>query len=358
MRTFASLSKALFKGFVRDKVSVFFTIVFPLMFLVIFGALFSDPGSSSSTIIQVGEVTALDEMEQGAPEEYEKLFDVTKSDDTEAAIEKVRQGDADAVVRQEGEEVYLYFSAADQTKAAIVQASITGVVDAANLHRLTAEAPDVEVDTVAPEVVEDESLTAIQYLTPGLLGWAISISGVFGAAATLVDWRKNKILRRLRLAPVPIPAVIGARVGVSMTTSIVQLGIFIAVASLPFFGLRLSGYWWMAIPVLLVGTLAFLSIGMVVGAIAKTSEGASGLGNLIVMPMAFASGSFFPLDQSPVWLQTISKISPLTYINEALLSVMVRGNGPGSVVVPIAVLLAFTIVFAALAWKLFKWDDL
>ncbi|ADD44767.1 ABC transporter permease [Stackebrandtia nassauensis] len=358
MRGFASLSKALFKGFVRDKVSVFFTIVFPLMFLVIFGALFSDSGSSSSTIIQVGKVEALDGMKQADPDAYEKLFDVTKSNDQDAAIAAVEQGDADAVVRQDGEDVYVYYSAADQTRAAIVQASISGVVDAGNLHKLTAAAPDVPVDAVKPEKVEDESLTTIQYLTPGLLGWAISISGVFGAAATLVDWRKNKILRRLRLAPVPIPSVIGARVGVSMVTSIVQMGIFVAVASIPFFGLQLTGYWWMAIPVLLVGTLAFLSIGMVVGAIAKTAEGASGLGNLIVMPMAFASGSFFPLDQSPVWLQTIAKISPLTYINEGLLSVMVRGNGPASVLAPMGMLLAFTVVFAALAWKLFKWDDL
>lgn len=358
MKGFASLSKALFKGFVRDKVSVFFTIVFPLMFLVIFGALLSDTGSSPSAVIQVGEVPALDGMKDADPEAYEKLFEVTRSDDVDAAIEQVRQGEADAVVRQDGAEVYVYFSAADSTRAAIVQSNIAGVVDAGNLHRLKAEAPDVEIDSVTPETVEDESLTAIQYLTPGLLGWAISISGVFGAASTLVDWRKNKILRRLRLAPVPIPSVIGARVGVSMVTSIVQLGIFVAVASLPFFGLKLTGYWWMAIPVLMVGTLAFLSIGMVVGAIAKTGEGASGLGNLIVMPMAFASGSFFPLDQSPVWLQTIAKISPLTYINDALLSVMVRGNGPASVLTDMAIMLGFTVVFAALAWKLFKWDDL
>lgn len=358
MKGFASLSKALFKGFVRDKVSVFFTIVFPLMFLVIFGALFNDVGSSASTIIQVGEVTALDELKKADEAAYEKLFDVESSDDTDAAIEAVRQGDADAAVRQDGTEVYIYYSAADQTRGAIVQASIAGVVDAGNLHRLSAAAPDVEVNTVQPEKVEDESLTAIQYLTPGLLGWAISISGVFGAASTLVDWRKNKILRRLRLAPVPIPSVIGARVGVSMVTSIVQLGIFVAVASIPFFGLQLTGYWWMAIPVLLVGTLAFLAIGMVVGAIAKTGEGASGLGNLIVMPMAFASGSFFPLEQAPGWLQAIAKISPLTYINEGLLSVMVRGNGPASVLPQMGILLAFTVVFAALAWRLFKWDDL
>lgn len=358
MSSFVSLSKALFRGFMRDKVSLFFTIVFPLMFLVIFGSLFSDSTAGASTIVQVGDVAALDGMKQAAPDVYRELFEVSKDSDKEAAIETVRQGDADAAVVQEGTKVYVYYSKADQTRSAIVQSTLSSIINDSNLRKLTAEAPQVVLDEVKPTSVEDASLTTIQYLTPGLLGWAVSISGVFGAAATLVDWRKNKILRRLRLSPVAIPSVIGARVGVSMAVSMVQLAIFIAVASLPFFGLHLTGYWWMAIPVLMVGTLAFLALGMVVGAIAKTGEGASGLGNLIVMPMAFASGSFFPLDQAPQWLQTVSLVSPLRYINDALLDVMVRGDTPASVLPELGILAAFTVVVGGIAWKIFKWDDL
>jgi ABC-2 type transport system permease protein len=358
VNSFLSLSKALFRGFLRDRVSIFFTIVFPLMFLLIFGALFSDAGASSSKIVQIGDVAALDSLQADAPDDFDDLFDVTKSDDQDAALEKVRQGDADAAVRQDGDKVYVYFSAADRARSAIVQSSLAGIVNQQNLFKLTEAAPDVPLAQLETENVENDSLTTIQYLTPGLLGWAVSISGVFGAASTLVDWRNKKILRRLRLSPVSIPTVIGARVGVSMAVSIVQLGIFIAVASLPFFGLTLTGYWWMAIPVLMSGTLAFLAIGMVVGAIARTGEGASGLGNLIVMPMAFASGSFFPLDQAPPWLQTVSLVSPLRYINDALLGVMVRGNDPLSVLPAIGILLAFTVVVGLLAWRLFKWDDL
>ena len=358
MTGFVSLSKALFKGFLRDKVTIFFTIVFPLMFLVIFGALFSEDGLSSTRLIQVGEVTALDGLETADPDTYHDLFEVTHSDDLDGAVEQVRQGDADGVVTQDGDKVLVHFSKADSTRAAIVQNSLLSIVDADNLYRLSSAAPDVPITHLVAEPVEDESLSAIQYLTPGLLGWAVSISGVFGAASTLVDWRRNKILRRLRLSPVSIPSVIGARVSVSMATSMVQLGIFIAVASLPFFGLRLTGHWWMAIPVLVVGTLAFLALGMVVGGIARTGEGASGLANLIVMPMAFASGSFFPLSQAPQWLQTISWISPLRYINDALLSVMVRGNPPSSVLPQMGVLLAFTVVVGLIAWRIFRWDDL
>ncbi|GAA4924247.1 ABC-2 type transport system permease protein [Stackebrandtia albiflava] len=358
MQSFRSLTKAMFLGFVRDKVSLFFTIVFPLMFLVIFGALFQDQGTSPARIVQVGDVAVLDDLRDNAPDSYEALFEVTRSDDLDAAVETVRQGDADAAVSQNGETVTVHYSAADRTNSAVVLSTLNGVVDAGNLQRLQVAAPDVPVTTVDNRQVEDESLSAIQYLTPGLLGWAVSISGVFGAAATLVDWRSKKLLRRLRLAPVSIPEVIGARISVSLATAMIQLAVFIGVASLPVFGLSLTSYWWMAIPVLLVGTMAFLALGMVIGAIARTGEGASGLANLVVMPMAFASGSFFPLDMAPDWLKTISWISPLRYINDALLSVMVRGNDPLSVLPQIGLLVAFTLVVGFVAWRMFRWDDL
>ena len=84
----------------------------------------------------------------------------------------------------------------------------------------------------------------------------------------------------------------------------------------------------MAIPLLVAGTLAFLAIGLLAGAVAKTPEGAVNLANFIVLPMAFLSGSFFPLEGAPGWLQTVSKAFPLRHLNEGMLDVMVRGAGP------------------------------
>src|SRR5205085_183316 len=83
-----------------------------------------------------------------------------------------------------------------------------------------------------------------------------------------------------------------------------QALIFIGIGLLPVFGLKLTGTWWMAIPVFLLGILAFFSIGMLVGAFAKTEQAASAAANIVVLPMAFLSGTFFPIDQAPAWLRT------------------------------------------------------
>jgi ABC-2 type transport system permease protein len=112
----------------------------------------------------------------------------------------------------------------------------------------------------------------------------------------------------------------------------------------------------MAVPLLAAGTFAFMAIGLLAGAVSKTVEGASGLVNLVILPMAFLSGSFIPLDVAPQWLQTVSLVFPLRYLNEGMLDVMVRGLAPSAALLPIAVLLGFAAVVGLIAVKVFRWE--
>ncbi|HEY1179428.1 MAG TPA: ABC transporter permease [Phytomonospora sp.] len=358
MTSYLSLTKAMLIGLSRDKSTLFFTLLFPLMFLIIFGAIFSGGGTSPSKVAQIGAVPVLDQLQQQDPDALKDVLELSTVDDEAAAIKMVEDGEVAAAIKQTGDQVQIYYSAADRTQAGIVTGVLNGIVTQTNLEKLQVAAPEVAVTTVQIDQVEDESLGSIQYLAPGLLGWAISMSGVFGAAMTLVTWRQKKTLRRIRLAPVSVGAVVGARVGNTLLLALIQLAVFIGVASLPFFGLKLTNYWWMAIPTVLIGALAFLAIGLLVGAVSKTSEGASGLANLIILPLAFSSGSFYPLDAAPQWLQTISYVSPLRYLNEAMLDVMVRGEGPASVLPNLGILIGFGLVVGFIATRLFRWDDI
>jgi ABC-2 type transport system permease protein len=352
MTRFGSLARAMLKGFFRDKMSLFFSLLFPLMFLVLFGGLLTDQGLSKSEIIQIGPVAVLDDAPPPAKEAFAESLEITRSSDEADAIEQVRSGDADAVVSQDGDAVTVRYSAADRVKAATVRGTFEAVVQGANLAA-TGAPPSFRLEA---QQVEDESLSAIQFVTPGLLGWAIAMSATVGAASNLVAWRKNGLLRRLRLAPVRTHSVVLARVAVSLTIAAVQTVIFVGLGILAF-GLTLTGAWPMVIPLLLSGTLAFMAIGLLAGAIAKTEEGAIGMANFVVLPMAFLSGSFFPLDAAPAWVRGLGQALPLRHLNEGMLDTMVRGQGPGSALVPIAILLGFTIVLIAIAARVFRWDD-
>lgn len=347
MTAFTSLSLAMLKGFYRDKMTIFFTFLFPLMFLVIFGLLFRDSGTEKTKIAVVGDGPVIAALEQTGVLELERF------DDLQAAVAKVKDGDLPAVVAARGSTVEVQYAKSDQVQSAVVQGIVSGVVDKVNLG-VTGQPPAFKVESHA---VEDASLKAIQYLTPGILSWAISISGVFGSALTLVSWRKKQVLRRIRLAPVSAAAVLSSRVLVSIGTAVLQAVVFVAVASLPMFGLKLAGSWWLALPLLVLGTTAFFSIGMLVGAFCKTEEAASGAANLVIMPMAFLSGTFFPVENAPGWVQTVSMAFPLRHMNDGMLDVLVRGKGFEALVVPSAVLVGFTLVVGFLASRVFRWED-
>ncbi len=350
-RPFLALSLAILRGFLRDKSSVFFAIVFPLMFLVLFGGIFGNQSQSKVDMIQVGDVALVDNLPPDAKAAFEDTFEVTHTDDLDAALEEVRKGDADVAIAEQGNTVVAHYTQTDQVKAAVTQGALRAFVDGANV----AASGTPPTYTLETQSVEDDSLDTIQYVTPGLLGWAIAMSASFGAAATLQGWRQSKLLRRLQLAPVSTRTVVGARVAVTVAIALTQMAIFLGLGTAAF-GLRLTGAWWVSVPLLVVGTLCFMSVGLLAGSVTKTTEGAVNMANFLVLPMAFLSGSFFPLDAAPAWLQAFSHVLPLYWLNEGMLDVMVRGEPWTAALLPMAVLAAFATVLTLVSARLFKWE--
>ncbi|GLW95906.1 ABC transporter permease [Actinokineospora globicatena] len=344
---FKSLAIAMAKGFVRDKATLFFAFVFPLMFLVIFGLLFRDIGAEKMKLGAYGDGEVITALERSGVVELERFATAAEGE------AKVRDGDLPGLVEATGTTVVLRFAASDQAQAGTVQGLVAGVTQQLNV---AASGQPPKYDFRA-EQVEDSSLKSIQYLTPGILSWGIAVTAVFGAAITLVNWRRKQVLRRLRLAPIGITPILTSRVVVTIGVAVTQALLFIGVALLPVFGLTLSGTWWLSIPVFLSGVLAFFAIGMLVGAFCKTEEAATGAANIVVLPMAFLSGTFFPIDLAPKWLQTVSQVFPLRHMNDGVTDFLVRGKGPEALLLPCGVLLGFTLVVSFIASRVFTWEE-
>src|SRR6478735_9898096 len=302
------------KGFYRDKLSLFFAILFPLFFIVIFGTVFANNGAARPQVIEIGAVPLIDTLPAEAKASLDQAVELVQGTSLDDALQQVQKGDAEAVLQQEGDTILLTYSSADPVGAATVQGIFNAFVDQANIA-VSGLPPTYTLQT---NQVEDESLQPIQYIAPGMIGYGIAVGAVFGAALTLITWREKKLLRRLRLAPVSTATVVGSRVAVSVAVAIGQLVLF--------------------------------------GSIAKTAEGGSGLANLITLPMAFLSGAFIPLEAAPAWLVTISKFLPMGYLVEGMKDVMVRGEGPSAALLPMAILLVFAAVVTFIATRVFRWD--
>jgi ABC-2 type transport system permease protein len=349
-----SLSRAMLLGYVRDRTTLVFTLLVPVIFLVLLGSIYKSSGIPKLSVLEVGQVPLIDQARAASPGELGKILTVQRTSDLAAALAHVRKGDDDAAVQQQGSRLIVRYSVADPTKSAITQSVFSAIVQQANLAA-TGRPPRYQLSSAQ---VEDKSLKAIQYLAPGLLGWAIASGAAFGAATTLVGWRKDKLLRRLRLAPVSTSSVVLARIGMGVAVAVVQMFIFIAIAITPYFGLKLTAYWWMAIPVVVAGTLAFMSSGQRGGAVSKTQQAATSIANLIILPMAFLGGAFVPLDFAPSWIREVSYVLPLRYLVVGVQNVLARGLGPASALPAIGLLLGFSAVLTIIAIRVFRWDEI
>jgi ABC-2 type transport system permease protein len=349
-----SLSAAMFRGFIRDRAALIFSILLPVLFLLFFGAIYKNAGASAVSVVEVGPVPLLQQAQRQDPAEIAKVLTVTRTASLGTALDEVRKGSQDVAVQQHGNTLVVHYSIADPTLSGIVNSVLSSIVQQAN-QQATGQPPRYQIDS---SQVENKSLSTIEYVTPGLLGWAVASGAAFGAALTLVGWRKNKLLRRLRLSPVSTASVVTARIGIAVATGLVQMAVFLAIATIPYFGLKLTADWWLAIPLIICGTLAFMSIGLLVGAFAKTEQAATSIANLIILPMSFLGGAFIPLDFAPAWLRQVSYVMPLRYLVTGMQDVMARGEGLSAALPGIAVMLGITVVFTAIAVRVFRWDDI
>ena len=203
----------------------------------------------------------------------------------------------------------------------------------------------------------DGGLPYINYVAPGVLAWGVGNAALFGVAFTLMNWRRDDILRLVWRTPARLSAVLGSRYALALGVGLAQSLLFLGVATLPFFGLHIAGSWPLAVPVLCLGIAAFLAVGAMVGSRTNTPEAVAAVANCIMVPMAFLSGSFYPSDLMPAWLQDFARILPLHYLDSGMGGALSQHGGLGQPAVACAALAGFTAVFGLIAVRGFRWSN-
>ncbi|UQX04380.1 ABC transporter permease [Streptomyces sp. RerS4] len=205
--------------------------------------------------------------------------------------------------------------------------------------------------------VEESGRPYISYIAPGVMSWGVANAAVFGIAFTLMQWRRDDLLRLIRLSPTPLTTVLASRYVLSLVVGVVQAAVFVAVAMLPGFGLELDGRWPLVLPALVLGVTAFMAIGVIVGTYANTPEAVAAIANCMMVPMAFLSGSFLPLDLMPSWLQSVSRVLPLRYLNDAASGALTGTGSLAGIGIGCAALAGFALLFGGIGLKTFRWSN-
>ncbi|MFF3174804.1 ABC transporter permease [Streptomyces sp. NPDC057900] len=207
------------------------------------------------------------------------------------------------------------------------------------------------------QTVEESGRPYINYIAPGVLSWGIGNAAVFSVGFTLMQWRRDDVLRLIRMTPTPLSAVLASRYVLATGIGAVQAVLFVSVSLLPVFGLQPAARWPLVLPVLVIGITAFLAIGVIVGSSASTPEAVAAVANCLMVPMAFLSGSFFPLDSMPTWMQNLSYVLPLRYLNDGISGALTGDGTTGHIALSCGVLAGFAVVLCVVAARTFRWSN-
>ena len=192
-------------------------------------------------------------------------------------------------------------------------------------------------------------------LLAGMIGYGAANTAFAGLAITLVSRREIGILKRIRATPLP-PAVYLTAVLIS-----IMIVFAIQVASLFALGRLLKSTPWPThllslVVALALGAAAFAALGLAITGFIRSLEGSSAVLNVIVLPMAFLTGSFGPTRNYPQVLRAIGAILPLKYLLDLIKGISLHGQQFWDKPLAIAVLGAWGLFGMAVALRTFRWE--
>lgn len=175
-------------------------------------------------------------------------------------------------------------------------------------------------------------------------------------AIGLLTMRRLGLWKRLRAAPLSRTKLLGSRIA---STALIALIVFAVIYAVAFglFGVRIEGSVPGFAAVLVAFALLTASFGLLVAALGKTPEASRGLAILATLLLVMLGGAWVPSFIFPAWLQTASLFVPTRWAIDGLDAMTWRGLGLDAAVMPVAVMLGFTVVFAALAIARFEWEE-
>ena len=337
------LSLIRFREFLREPEAVFWTFIFPLLLAGGLGLAFrSRPGD----VAKVGILTSAPAAETiRAALAGDSTLQLVSLDDSAAAA-ALRIGTVALVVAaQDAQRVeYRYDRAREEARTARL------LVDEA-LQRSHGRKDAV---AVTESLISERGSRYIDFVLPGLLAMNLMGSGMWGIGFSIVDARRKKLLKRFVATPMRryhyLASFLLMRLGLMVieVTVIASFGYFA-------FGVPMRGSLIAFGVACLLGALVFGSLGLLVASRARTIEAASGLMNLLMLPMWVASGVFFSAGNFPDAVQPIIQALPLTAVVDSVRGIMIQGLGWAQLLPEFAIVTTWLVLSFGVALRFFRW---
>jgi ABC-2 type transport system permease protein len=206
------------------------------------------------------------------------------------------------------------------------------------------------------QITAGKGIRYIDWALPGILGMNMMFSCLFGVGYVIVRYRKNSVLKRLKATPLSALEFVSAQL-------ISRLFIVMFITSIVYVGCNLLldfymlGSYFDLFIVAVIGSFCLISLGLLVASRSKSEELTGGLLNLTTWPMMMLSGVWFSLEGAPDGLKTFAEFLPLTHLVAGARQIITEGATLSDISYHLTVLAVMSSIFLALGAYLFDWNS-
>ncbi|MGH8139658.1 MAG: ABC transporter permease [Steroidobacteraceae bacterium] len=317
--------------FVRDRPTLIFTLLLPVMLVVGMSFVFGGP---ERPLFKVGVIASRIDK-QTYPFLRERYVEFVPIADETTGIRKVTHQQVDLLVDLRG--TPRYWVNTDSPKGYIVEKLLLAAVADSRRQPVTGAA-----------------VRYVDWLFPGILGMNMMFSCLFGVGYVVLRYRKSGFLKRLHATPLTAFEFLSAQVLSRLSLILFVTGVLYAgIGAIIHF--HTAGSFAVLVLLAVLGALSMIALGLTIAARFSSEELVGGLLNLLTWPMMLLSGIWFSLEGSPQWVRWIAAVFPLTHVLDAARAVMIDGAGLGQIVPHLVYLAVTALVFLSFgAWS-FRW---
>ena len=351
------------RRFFRDRLALFFGVLFPLIFLFVFGGLNSGTNTISFKVAVLNQSNSAFSKQFIKGLNAGKTFKVDKTITTfSQAQEKMTRSQLDGtIILPTGfgdlvngvptGKAQVYYTQnnvqAGQTLVTVLQAPL----DAVNSKFVKQQQPL----TAVGKPLSNKSLTSFDYSFAGLLGFSIIGLGIFGPVNVFPELKKQGILRRLHTTPIRVWQYFLSTMLSQAIIGLISIGIMFASA-IAVFHLKVTGNYFEIALFVVLSIFMILGIGLAIGGWAKNERQAAPLANIVVFPMMFLSGTFFPRFLMPDWLQHVTNFLPLTPVIDGIRLLTTEGKHLVDLGPQLGFIAVWLVIVYVIAFRVFRWE--
>ncbi|WP_306519071.1 ABC transporter permease [Rheinheimera sp.] len=332
-RRFFAVLKARNLEFWRDKSSLAWNFIFPVLLVAGFAVMFGNDNKAEFKIGVLQKASTINHQSQ--PFMQTRYLEFVPYAVSQEALKKLQHHQLDLLVDFQQNRYWLNDNSAKGYLAEKL---------------LLQSLPSAQKETVT-----GRNIRYVDWALPGILGMNMMFSCLFGVGYVLVRYRKNSVLKRLQATPLTAFEFVSAQV-------LSRLGIVLVIASAIYAGCDLLfdfvmlGSYIDLLLVTILGAMAMISLGLLIACRSRSEELTGGMLNMASWPMMILSGVWFSLEGAPQVLQWLADILPLTHLVAAARAIMTDGATLSELHYPIGILSLMTVSFLLLSAWLFRWQ--